>query len=737
MSLPTYSTGTVAVAAGGTVVTGSGGMWSGTNAKQGDFISIAGSAAVLITEVTDATHLKIAAWPGAAQTAAAYVIYQNYVGRVVGVAAAEDVGTMLEKLHTDGLPFIVGPDETAPDPSFGDEGQMAFKPDTGQWWIKSGGAWTPFSGYTTSDPTKVAKAGDIMSGALGMGVNPAPSQLSVYGASAVKQLGIPDATRTQIVDGSAAAPVTSVGPSLLVSRFENLASFSSQNGAIYGLSVGAAGNQSQPVAIQAYGYQLGQSDCVALFGRAEQHGTGGHAAIAGFVSALAFTSGSSAISFEYETDNQTGAHRPYFSDLTGHPVMLALDINYTSTGSTFNGTAAVLIRSTAGNGKWDVGIGFNRFGNTSPTVTADIQTDSDATNILLANSGAHVNGINLVGAGSSYSGNAFMSPGFSVSGSGAAFATTAPPTDNSTRLATTAFVGAQPGRLTAATNLFASGVWFPQINSRSALVTVWGGGGAGGGGQSSTAGQGSCGGGGGAAGGAQRRITLPVPATVTISNASPAVVSYTAHGLAANRPVKFSTTGALPTGITAGATYFVIAAGLTGNSFQISATSGGAAINTSSAGSGVHTVTIGEVVTIGAGGVGVAGGQGGNGGTSLFGAWCQGQGGNGGLSSAAGTSVNSGAGSGGNGAGGDINLVGTGGGVALIQTTPAVFVIGGVGGPAPLGGGGGGYMGTGSGAGGAGGLPGGGGGGNYTFANATATPGGAGGAGAITVQEYC
>ena len=140
MTLPVYSTGTVAVDHLGTVVTGSGGLWSGINAREGDFFTRADGVAV-ITEVTDATHLQITPGPGATVSGGSYAIQQNYVGRVVGVAAAEDVGVMLEKLHTDGLPFIVGPDETVPDPSYGDEGQMAFKPDTGAWWVKSGGAW--------------------------------------------------------------------------------------------------------------------------------------------------------------------------------------------------------------------------------------------------------------------------------------------------------------------------------------------------------------------------------------------------------------------------------------------------------------------------------------------------------------------------------------------------------------------------------------------------------------------
>lgn len=82
-----------------------------------------------------------------------------------------------------------------------------------------------------------------------------------------------------------------------------------------------------------------------------------------------------------------------------------------------------------------------------------------------------------------------------------------------------------------------------------------------------------------------------VTSTVTISNATPAVVTWTTHGLPANAPVVFTTTGALPTGITAGTTYYVMSTGLVANAFQISATPGGVAINTSSAGSGVHTGT--------------------------------------------------------------------------------------------------------------------------------------------------
>lgn len=80
-------------------------------------------------------------------------------------------------------------------------------------------------------------------------------------------------------------------------------------------------------------------------------------------------------------------------------------------------------------------------------------------------------------------------------------------------------------------------------------------------------------------------------ALTSITNASPAVLSLTGHGLSAGDPVVLSTSGSLPTGFTAGTVYYVISAGLTADEFELSATSGGSAINTSSAGSGTHSVT--------------------------------------------------------------------------------------------------------------------------------------------------
>lgn len=189
---------------------------------------------------------------------------------------------------------------------------------------------------------------------------------------------------------------------------------------------------------------------------------------------------------------------------------------------------------------------------------------------------------------------------------------------------------------------------------------------------------------------------------VTISNASPAVITYPNSGKDRPQngcPVRLTTTGALPTGLSTGVTYYVVNS--TGSTSNLSLTKGGAAINTSSAGSGTHTIAnapyvkatnnpsyvqvtvvggVGgnglaangrggggggakkriaastllssETVTSGVAGAASAGaGAAGAGGTSSFGSYCSATGGAGGPGSAT-------IASGGNGSGGDINVRG-------------------------------------------------------------------------------
>jgi hypothetical protein len=76
-----------------------------------------------------------------------------------------------------------------------------------------------------------------------------------------------------------------------------------------------------------------------------------------------------------------------------------------------------------------------------------------------------------------------------------------------------------------------------------------------------------------------------VPVSCTVSVATPAVVTPTVgHTFANGMAIRLTTTGALPTGLSVGTTYFVVNA--TSTTFQLSATFGGAAINTTGATSG-------------------------------------------------------------------------------------------------------------------------------------------------------
>ena len=77
--------------------------------------------------------------------------------------------------------------------------------------------------------------------------------------------------------------------------------------------------------------------------------------------------------------------------------------------------------------------------------------------------------------------------------------------------------------------------------------------------------------------------------TVTLTTGT-GVVTWPNHGLVANTPVIFSTTGALPSGLTAGTTYYLLAD--TANTFKVAATSGGSAIAFSGSQSGAQAAIV-------------------------------------------------------------------------------------------------------------------------------------------------
>jgi hypothetical protein len=85
------------------------------------------------------------------------------------------------------------------------------------------------------------------------------------------------------------------------------------------------------------------------------------------------------------------------------------------------------------------------------------------------------------------------------------------------------------------------------------------------------------------------RINSAATQTFTVTIAAPGVFTVNSHGLRNNDLVLFTTTGVLPTGLTAATTaYYVVNA--TTNTFQVSLSLNGTAITTTGSQSGTHTV---------------------------------------------------------------------------------------------------------------------------------------------------
>lgn len=82
-------------------------------------------------------------------------------------------------------------------------------------------------------------------------------------------------------------------------------------------------------------------------------------------------------------------------------------------------------------------------------------------------------------------------------------------------------------------------------------------------------------------------------AEVTISNASPAVVSWSGSDVFADQVVSFATTGELPSPLVPGELYQISSTGFSYNtSFRLMPLNGGSTINTTTAGSSTHTITV-------------------------------------------------------------------------------------------------------------------------------------------------
>lgn len=92
----------------------------------------------------------------------------------------------------------------------------------------------------------------------------------------------------------------------------------------------------------------------------------------------------------------------------------------------------------------------------------------------------------------------------------------------------------------------------------------------------------------------------PEAATFVV-DAGTDVFTSAAHGLTAGARIKLYSTGALPTGLSDLAEYFVLPAGLTVDEFKLSATPGGSSVNATDTGSGTHSFVPSAIDTLIAG----------------------------------------------------------------------------------------------------------------------------------------
>lgn len=91
-----------------------------------------------------------------------------------------------------------------------------------------------------------------------------------------------------------------------------------------------------------------------------------------------------------------------------------------------------------------------------------------------------------------------------------------------------------------------------------------------------------------------KEVTIDLPyvsSTVTITIAAPGVVTWTGHGLSEGDPIRFTTSGALPTGLAINTTYYVKQV-LSPNTFTVASSVGGSAITTSGTQSGTQTALL-------------------------------------------------------------------------------------------------------------------------------------------------
>ncbi|UEM08245.1 hypothetical protein J4G43_025830 [Bradyrhizobium barranii subsp. barranii] len=507
-ALVSYSTGTVSVAAGGTIVTGVGSIWSDENARPGDILQI-GNFQSVISDKTDTTHLVIPPWGGGAQAGVAYKIWQVSPQRFAGSESLATVNKLVAAFNTSGYFVFVDVGLTEPDPSLGDDGQYAFQPTTGKTWVKSAGVWSYLGIY------KAFQLKGAWSGATAYTVG---DVVTLNGSS-----------YACILDHTNHAPPNATYWQLLA-------------------SIGPAGNTgpaawTPPAAwATATAYTAGPPASVVVqsgetYVCLVSHTSGAFASDLAASKWIKVASAGGVASL----NGQIGALSSYL-DITGRvtPTSLTPEPQTSVAGAT-----QLYFTPTKGNGQGGLGLNYDGT-NIFPVPFQQL------TNVLANSSVGNAGPAAVVP-------NACYDLYFWVNGSTPTFTRS----DYFKKSATVTMTIASPAVMFWA----AHGLWdgTPIVFTSTGALPA------------------------GLTAGTTYFTKSPVTIPVTITIGSPGVVTWNSHGMPDGTAVVFNTSGALPTGLTAGTTYYTIN-GAT-NSLQVAATVGGAPINTSGSQSGVHTAT--------------------------------------------------------------------------------------------------------------------------------------------------
>lgn len=227
-------------------------------------------------------------------------------------------------------------------------------------------------------------------------VNPGASATAIsLGGATITTINTPGIaiTRTETIT-SPSGDDGKFGPGILVNQTQTSTSVEQSN-AIVGL---VQGN--------------GLNDVVGIYGRGIASGPSGlHTGYGGFFVGRTTATNDGGTAVGIAAQNQAGIDMPWTGVLFGAPAVVGFDGWYDGNVSSL-GTAAVVVRAT--NGKWDVGLAFY---HSDVVKTSEIDSGTNSVNIINASAGSHTNGIHL-NSGAAFSGNAYDSPGFTVTGAG-------------------------------------------------------------------------------------------------------------------------------------------------------------------------------------------------------------------------------------------------------------------------------------------------------------------------------